>query len=340
MTTALPASYPGGKTFAGWNRQLASLQPRVFLAADLRVEEIELLVRVCREQSVDPLSKLLLDTFPDQGFIASDAFAEQAPIDAYVVRSLILELRKAGLIQIDHDHTMALTEAGTQARLAGNFKSNGCVRRSFHFLDLRPAATPFFVKANHWPLQRSSAQKDVASALGPAAVIGALNQSAEWKQQRGFPAEIEAVLDLSAPGPCEARQRIAVIRVRRLSVAVAGVDVEDRREWLLLPAKSDGWSIASPEPLQRLPFEAIPALAEDRWRESWLAWCASKRISPRDSGTCQLKVAGNELQVSFPTALQDSLRKARDELMKTDTWITADAPPFRWAMPLRVANAK
>jgi len=339
MTPALPASYPGGKTFAGWNRQLASLQPRLLLAADLRVEEVDLQVRVRRERCVDPLSRLMLDTFPDQGFIATSALAALTPIDPYLIRSLTLELRKAGLIQIDQGEGMALTNAGEQARSAGTYWSIGCVRRSFHFLDLRPATVPVFVKADHWPLQPSPGQGTVAEALGPGAVLGALAQPAKWKQEWGFPEEIDAVLDLSAPGPCDVRQRVPVIRVRRLCVAIVGIGGEERREWLILPAKPDGWSVSGLEPLQRLPDTAIPVLEVDRWRDSWMGWCKSKRIPAKDSDSCHLKAADNQLQVQFPAALTDSLRKARDELLKTDTWVTTDAPPFRWGMPLRVASA-
>ena len=77
------------------------MQPRALLAADLRVEEIELLVRVRREHAVDPLSKLILDTFPDDGTIAAGTLAEQKPVDSYVTRSVTSELHKAGLIQFD-----------------------------------------------------------------------------------------------------------------------------------------------------------------------------------------------------------------------------------------------
>ena len=337
MTAATPLAFPGGPTFAGWNRQFLSLQPRSLVACHLPIHCIEALVRLRRESHADAPTRLLLDEIPDSGGISIERLEERVPISSRVLHEFLLELTRAGLIETHEGQNIACTLLGRQMRAMGAGSTFIDERRSFHFLDLRPASMPRFVVPDGWPLRPWPAGLARPGILGIAAISESIRNSAEWKRECGFPEEVVSVLDQSQLDRDDAWRGVAIVRVERLSAAMVRVGNDRQSEWLVFPATSEGWSIGQVV-IFRLPGDAIANPPEEMWRMAWHHWCMSRRFAAPEVLASRFEVVDNEVRLEFSETSGETIRKIRDEITKSESWLTIDVPPFRWAARIVLAR--
>jgi hypothetical protein len=258
------------------------------------------------------------------------------PITLAIVRSIVEKLEKVGLVRSGLSG-FALTDSGRLARTSGTWPTLADERQSFHFLDLRPAAQPIFVKAEAWPMQSWPNAISPADVFGSGPIREALEQSGEWKRHCGFPEEVVEILDFDHTSDNQKWRRVTIAGAERLSAAIVGVDEDGRRHWRVLPTKSEGWNVGSLEPVIRLPFEAMPALTLDACRQSFCNWCRSRRISHEEASACLFHSVDGELRVTFPATITDLMRVLRDELTKVETWLTVDVSNYRFGIRARPA---
>lgn len=327
MTPAGAHHLPDGRAFAGWLRQLGPVNPTALLAARLPVWSVEAAVLARRPTRGDDITCFLLRAIPESP--AVDA-GRCLPAAEGWLAGAIAELLRADLIATDDGRRFTLTRTGREARDAGAWTAPAPERRTFSFLDLRPAAALRPVNPAGWPLQATSASPaDAAAAL--AALRDAVGSDASRKQELGFPDDVADVL-----GTENGEWRnVPVVRGFRLNAAIVEVEGEGGRQWHLYAVRP-GWIIAGPEPLVRIAAGA--AVADDALRDAWRDWCAARRVAAAEADRCRPEIMGPEMRIAPPGEASGELRAAAEEIGRGDVWLTADAGPFRRAVRLGLST--
>jgi hypothetical protein len=339
VTATPPAAAVAGRVLAGWWRQLAPLAPKGLWVGPLLVHRLEALARVDRPAAADPFQRLVLEAVELAGGRRDDLTRRLHLGDAFV-RTALSDLHAAGLLRQAGD-TWSLTDAGRQARAAGDYARAVLERRLFHFLDAPPPGEPHYL-----PLSLSAGLNGPPgdpATFDTAHLRRAAARPDDWKRRHGFPVEVREVFDLADTGPdAPPRWRRVVLDrpLRFLAVValVAGGGGERVRGYV---GKPDGGALGIGEPAFELPNDgaAFPELLTDpdadAWRSAWRAWCQA-RHPPAGAEDAPLERVGHLLRVRLAPAALAQLQPPRGELARGEGWVTAGAGRVQCAAQLEL----
>jgi hypothetical protein len=338
MTAAQPPTWPPGRTLAGWWPHLGRFCPRALWLSHLYLHRIEAPVGVCRPPPLDGVTRLLLEALARAGDNMSPGrLLGVLRLDAQLLGRLLAELSAAGLAR--SNDAWSVTEAGRQA-LAGRYEPVVRERRTFYFAEGPPAHRGVrFLPLDRPPTSPSPQGADWHFDAG--LLRACVEQSAEWKQRHGFPAEVRA-----APEPAEAWQQVIIDRPEQLLVLFVLSGEEQEQEPLLgLAVQVPGWQLQTERPVLTLGAgwrEVLPELAEDpgleRWREAWRGWCQPRGLPPGEIEACVLERRGVALVVRAPRPLVERLRAGRSEVLKGETWLLAGEERTRCAAVVELVD--
>lgn len=348
MTGASSLAYPGGKTLAGWWRQLQGASPRALWVGYLFVHRVEALVETVRQRPLDRFAHLVLE-----GLQLQPSGLPGLPLGPALTGQLLRGLARDGLVR-GNGETWTLTEVGQQALATGNFSSPGQERRLFTFVEHVDSACQRLGQPRFLPLGSGPAIAWLAKdpyRLDVAWLRECLQRPATWKEAAGFSLEVKTLLEPNWAGNGQVApeappwQRVLLDRPERLLMGFFTTGHEP--EWLVgCAVRPEGWSLYTADPILRVPAqvaqEMIPALAPSPisvWRTAWAAWCAARHLPAEDIHDCKVTIEGARLRVIAPAVLLQRLRAARSDIFKGETWLLAGEGHIRAAAVVEIAEA-
>jgi hypothetical protein len=355
MTGAPPFTYPGSRTVAGWWRQLHPFHPRGLWMAHLLFHRVEALVRCTRRTRPDGITLLALAAMAHEPQPTLARLADRLPLDRPALRLFLRQVQETGLTQLDADGCWRLTERGREAHELGDHAAPLVERRSFYFLERshvdRP---PIFLHVNDAPGSPWPSGDDASFDLGR--LHECLSRSTEWKQQHGFPLDVEEILlpltvdstasrgDSVPPSPSR-WQRVVLVQLERLLAVLIAAPARQGGEQLLgFAVHQKGWSMNS-APAFHLGSDwatLLPEINQDPslevWRQVWRSWGQEAGLSGTELDATAVERRGHRLRVSTPRPLLDRLRASRSEAFKGEAWLLAGEGRFRAAAQLDLAE--
>lgn len=340
MTGSVPLVFPGGRTLAGWWRQLAPRQPRTWWVGHLLLHRVEALAALVRPSPLDPLHRFVLQALALTPGVPLAALDDRLHLGRQLLGQLLRVLQAERLAQAASD-SWAPTDAGRAAVAHGEYARTVHERRPFFFVEPEVAE-----RAPHFLALDGSAAVPLAAGddwhFDPALLAACVARPEEWKRRFGFPAEVTAVVTGAADGGPPEWQRVVVDRPERLPVAVVRT-ADDRL--LGFAAKSDGWALQSEAPVFELGAgwpEVFPQLTEappaETWQQAWQAWCQPRGLAGLGVETCVVRPEGHLLRVAAPPRLMERLKATRSDALKGEAWVLAGAGRLRAAALLDVVE--
>ncbi len=340
-----PLAFPGGRTLAGWWRQLAPWKPQAWWVGHLLLHRVEALVRVARSARPDALHALLLQAIalgPDEPL---DRLDQRLHLGIQLLARVARSLTDAGLLAVAEGGRLVPTPTGRDVLSRGEYRTAVHERRVFYFVEPGlPDQVPHFL-----PL------KDPPSVFLPAApewrfdptwLSEAVARPVEWKRRFGFPAEVEEVVlgpDEFRPG--ETWRRVVLDRPERLPLAaVLAAKPEGGQRLLGFAVRQDSWQLQSEEPLVSLEEgwqEAFPTLARGPsaadWEETWRSWCQPRGFP---SEAASLQPEAHRLRVTVSARLLERLRATRSDALRGEAWLLAGPGSLRAAAQIDIVESE
>lgn len=357
MTAPAPLAFPGSRTLAGWWRQLTPSRPRGLWVGHLLLHRVEALVGLSRTRRPDSFDLLILQGLALLPGETAARLDEELHLGVRVLNRVLDGLKIEGLAQAEPGGCWTLTPLGRQALAQGEYPWTVHERRSFTFVERGQAGRPpHFLNLNTQAVVPWSAPE--GWAFDPSLLEACIQQSGEWKQRYGFPAEVQEIVVPAAPaaaavpntGPARTPQpwqRVILDRPERLLSLLVLVQADDGGERLNGHAvRQDGWQLQS-EPVFTLSAgwrELFPELAEepapDLWRQAWRQWCQPRGLVTAETDTCPLERSGHRLRVIVSGRLLEKLRSSRSDALKGEAWLLAGEGRFRTAAQLEITEAR
>jgi hypothetical protein len=278
--------------------------------------------------------------------------------------SLLNELERAGLIAAEGaDETMptswTATAAAARAREQGQLCRTVAERHVYSFLENESSPRRvLFANLNEdcWdalvPIPPPSGDSDLFDL---SAIEECIGQTPAWKQRRGFPANIQAILSLRDDNPAPGRgprstpqrvelwQRVAVDRLERLFVVLSR-EVGTLHAFAVRP---QGWLLHAARPCFSLAdgdwedfftgLASAPSL--DSWRQAWLSWGQSRQLPVGEVETCSLECEGTCLRAIVGRKLMGRLRSTRGGPPQGENWLLAGTGTLRACARLEIVPA-
>jgi hypothetical protein len=320
MTAAAPRTFPAPRTYHNWLRELAPSRPRRLWFSHLLVHRVEALVAVARPCRLDALPLALLRRLFASGPAAPAAALERLHFDRQFAAPLLRELA-AALLQPERD-AWTVTESGRQALHDGGYTARTRERRAFYFVDT-PGEVPQFLPLT----QTAGPAPDVAVpwSFDPSVLRQAIRRPAEWKQQFGFPAGVEAVV----AEPADGWRQVILDRAEHAPLLFVEATTDAGSKLLGLLVRLDNWTLQREPPALALAEgwqNLLPDFAEsfspEAWRGAWLAWCRARQPALADAESCRVDYGDCKVRVQAPKALVERLKAARSEVLRGETWLT------------------
>jgi hypothetical protein len=340
MDRASSLIFPGGKTLVGWWRQLAPYQPRGFWIGYAFLHRIEAPVNVVCAQPLDPLAHLFLQALALEPTGAG--LEARLRLPAPVVQRVLADMQETGLLTPSPPDRWLATEKGNGALQHRHFPVQARQRRTFTFLESADAGGQRLGPAHFLPIAEcvhADWQVDEAHRFDVAWLQACIAQSADWKQARAFPLDVEA---LAIDAPSEAGQHVIVDRPERVLLALILAGPAEARELLGFAVKVDGWTLLEREPVLRLPASACAILPEEPastvWQETWRSWCRQRQLPTNEVETCALSFRPPCLEVQPPGRLVQRLQAAKSDLFKGEAWLLVGDGHVRTAAQLAVRS--
>jgi hypothetical protein len=371
MTAAPSLAFPGGRTLAGWWRQLSSLRPEAFWVGHLFLHRIEALTRLRRHHRPDPFALLVLRALaleppagrpqpPANNHHTATPGEEQLQrldgrlhLGRQALGQVLRGLAGQGLAEGEPQAGWRLAASGHQALAEGIVAEEVCGRQTFCFVERSPEGGPGRSPPAFLALRAGGGRPWPVGTEWPfdAAVLRAcVAQTDEWKQRHGFPTEVAEVLGPEAPSgreqaAAETWQRVLLDRPEHLVVAVLREAEGADRRLLGFAVRPEGWALQTSEPVFILPADGAEALPELRvppeksaWERAWRQWCEQRGFPAGEAGACRLEVQGVRLRVASPARLLERLRAARSDALKGEAWLLAGEGRIRAAARVEVAE--
>ncbi len=133
MTAAAALAFPGGRTLAGWWRQLAPWQPRNLWVGHLLLHRVEALVRLTRQMPLASLDHSLLQAMRVVRVPTAQALDECLRLGRQVLGQLLGQLGKSGLAEHNSAGHWTPTVLGGAALTTGHYAATSHERRAFYF---------------------------------------------------------------------------------------------------------------------------------------------------------------------------------------------------------------
>jgi hypothetical protein len=332
MIGALPA-FPGSRILAGWWRQLAPFQPRLFWIARLHLARIEALVRLNRRQPLDAFTALVLRALMLGEAPPLEQIDERLRLGRQLLCRVLDGLQRDGLARSERGRWTA-TPLAEEALRRGYSSRTVPERRSFFFVI--DAAGPRFISLDGGLVMPQPLAPDADVDL--TVLKECLAKPDEWKRRRNFPVEVEGLAESG-----EEWERVAVLDGCSLLAAIILVGAGAEERLLGFAVQPEGWRL-EPEPAFSLGAdwrETLPGLDDpprEQWLQSWLGWCQPRGLSRTDSEACRLERQQWRLRVVAAQTLFGKLRAARSEALKGETWLLAGQGERRAAAQVEVVE--
>lgn len=349
MDRASSLTFPGGRTLAGWWRQLAPLKPNGLWIGYAFLHRIEAPVYVQGEQPLEPLPHLVLQALALEESIASNhlpgiaasRIEERMQLPAAVLQRVLVDLLQHDLnARINHERWQT-TERGRHAIARGAFSVRLRQRRVFPFVEFLDAAGQRLGEPQFMPIAECAGVAwpvDEAHRFDVGSLGAAIAQPADWKQAVGFPSDVER---LAHNDGAEAWQQVLVDRPERVMLALATVDNHGRPELAGFAAKVDGWTLFDRTPILRLPVaatDAWPGLTNEIgmsvWQDVWRNWCRQRQLPANEVELCSLTWQPPRLVVQAPPRLVQRLQSAKSDVFKGEAWLLVGDGYVRTAVQL------
>ncbi|MSQ93278.1 MAG: hypothetical protein EXR98_01835 [Gemmataceae bacterium] len=350
MDRASSLIFPGGRTLAGWWRQLSPLQPAGLWIGYGFVHRVEVAVHVRCEQPIDSFAHLVLQALHLEETVAPNhvpgvslaVLEERLCLPGAVVLHVLAGMCADGLLTREAPERWQASELGRYALEKRALPVRLQKRRTFPFLE-RVDSSGERIGAPHFlPI----AECAVASwSVGEphrfdiACLRGSIEQSAAWKQAAAFPLEVEALAD----GVVDVWQQVVVDRPERVMLALVVVNAQGTRKVLGFAVKVDGWALQDRAPVLRVPAPADslwPEIAQQPtmpvWQDVWRSWCKQRQLPTNEVELCALSYHAPRLEVQAPPRLVQRLHAAKSDLFKGEAWLLVGDGYCRTAVQLAI----
>jgi hypothetical protein len=298
------------------------------------LHHVEALVVAERGPPLDPFAAFALRALAQSPATTLADLEGRLHLGRQVAVRMLGELASAGLAEADAGR-WHVTAAGRLLAEGGQPRRAVYERRAFHFRDTPPGQ---FVPIDG--ADGSAVAPPPGWSFDPAALRRCIDQAADWKRGRRFPAEVCALLTPDAPeaaGEPTAWRRVVLDRAEHMVLALAVVHGDgeelhgfavEPRGWLLSAARpvlsmGPGWAETFPELAQGPPPEA--------WRGAWRTWCQIHGVQPAEADACALHREGALLRVQAPGDLRGRLHSANGEASRDEVWLLAGEGRMRTA---------
>jgi hypothetical protein len=349
MDRASSLIYPGGRTLAGWWRQLAPRQPLGLWIGYAFLHRIEATV-ICRgEQPIDPFTHQVLQAAALEEMVASNhvpgvtsiQVQDRLQLPLAVVQRVLSGLERDGLLTRPSPERWQLSDCGRDALHNRSFPVRMQKRHGFAFrerLDCGGQRTeaPHFVPIAD--CAGSSWHVDEPHRFDVATLRACVEQSPDWKQASSFPLDVAALPEYAA---LEAWQQVVIDRPERVMLVLVAVQCQGHREVHGFAAKVDGWTLFDRAPVVKVSASSMAAwpeiaheLGAEVWQEAWRNWCKQRQLPANEVEICALKHVPPRLEVQAPPRLVQRLEAAKSDLFKGDAWILVGDGFFRTAVQL------
>src|SRR5437660_6010900 len=198
MTAASSLAFPGGRTLAGWWRQLAGCHPQALWTGYFTFHRLEALVRAVRPHRLPSAEHVVLKALVlHRSPVDTAAVAPLLQVEPQLGRRMLCHLQAEGLVAGSGTHAAAVTDAGGQALERGEYPRPHRERRAFYFAGVEGdrALTRFvdLSQAEKLPwLPVTEAPFDVTH------LRECIGRPPEWKRRHGFPLDVGEWLEASA----------------------------------------------------------------------------------------------------------------------------------------------
>ena len=293
MTVASPLVFPGSRTLASWWKQLVPLQPQALWTGHLLLHRVEALAALQLVAPLDPIGRFLLKALALTGRGSLVDLEQNLHLGLPLLRQLLRHLGSEQLVMPEAGETWSLTALGRQALEQDSYPRIQTERRAFYFVENeRPPQPPHFLSLRTQPATLAWPIID-GWRFEPSHLRDCVARPVVWKQQFGFPLEVQQIVG-AEPGrdppalAAPAWQRVIFDRPERMVVAVVLAPAGDERERLLgFSVQPEGWILQTAEPAFAVEAdwqEVFPDLAVDppldQWRQAWRAWCQPRGYQP------------------------------------------------------------
>jgi hypothetical protein len=353
MTGSAPLAFPGSRTLADWWRRLTGLLPRggraeagcpAYWVGHLLVHRVEARVRVSRPVRPDRLTRLALVPLA----LESDASPEQIqagfPLERPALEQVLRRLEADGLAVSDRSGRWRLTELGRRAGLEGEFARTFFERQAFFFLDGGGSdRSPAFI-----PLDASASDRVPTGERYPFDLrwlTACVGQPVEWKRRRGFPLDVEEVVEPDAQGEqadLSWWQRLVVVETGQSAVLLLRTpDGPGAGRLRAFAVENPSCELNAATPVLDLGEawpEVLPELATEptveQWRQAWRERAQTAGLSPAQADACRLTCVGRGVRVAAPRTVTERLRPARRDRPGPELWLLAGEGRIRAAAPV------
>lgn len=321
MIPAGVTANPPGRVLAAWWHQLDCHAPRRLWFADLIIRRLDVAVRQSRRAAIDSLHRLLLSAVGTATPATPAQLSKRLGLNDNLLRLMMSELIALDLIRVDPGGAWIATEAGIRAAAQGQISIPEYERQVFHLLADTHAYLP--LRAEGSPVVLDDDALDALESLR-ASVARPLT----WKQARGFPEEVDAILGPDSPSfpAIPAWKQVPLERGERHLLAL--IQTSTNRV-LAFTVRLEG-TVTGKSPCLELDFPVaaeILNLAEpdtDAWRASWRQWCQTVHgISAGEVEECAIERFNHVLRVRVPAELRERLKTERPEAFKSEAWLLA-----------------
>lgn len=191
MTAPGPLIFPGSRALAGWWQQLLPVRPRLLWVGHLLLHGVEALAWISRPRVLDPFNHFVLQalTLSDHTLPAVDQHVHLG----LPVLGRVLERLRRGLVQTTSGIGWLPTTLGRHALERGVYPVLAPERRRFVFVQSSHPVPPQFLQLPDTVCVPHPAPEDWT--FDPALLHEAVRRPMEWKQRRGFPLDVEAIID-------------------------------------------------------------------------------------------------------------------------------------------------
>jgi hypothetical protein len=278
---------------------------------------------------------------PATAALAEKPLAQRLHLDAQVLGRLLGDLEAAGLVTRSGGAGSWAVSAAGQEVLSGRREPHAPDQRRIFYFAEGPDTHPGL---RFLPLDRppTSPWPETEGWHFDVGLLQAtVEQSAEWKDRHGFPAD---VCGCGEPAADDWRQVILDRPEQLLTLFVLGGSGAE--ETLLgLAVQPLGWQLQVDRPILSLGAgwrEVLPELAvepgPDQWRQAWRSWGQPRGLPMGELEACLLERKETSLLVRAPRPLVSRLRASRSETARGETWLLAGAGQVRSVAQVELAE--